>query len=401
MPNVTAVLVNYRRPDNLTRILTRLKAQRETPELMLVNNAGFRTFGVERFVGIPWNAGPMARVALSQWADTEWVMWLDDDLIPTDDDFVGDLLEVARHRPDGITGVFGVALAQPPHYYSRGAQVAGHVHICKGRCLMFRRDILRHVSLGAHRSPVDYRMHDDIWLSLSTGYLKRTHWAVPEFRQRLAELPDPHAICDRPDHYPERDALCGWFLEQDAMNKALAAALRIPGQTGPSELELLWGAARQAPRGKRIVELGTFKGRSAALLWAAGRTTGAELTTIDRYSYESPELGGSDPVRVANNLQAVGVDPLPHIVEGESDVVPQYVEDVGMLFVDSDHRPEALQRELAVWEPILADGAVVALHDYAWEDRFPGMTAFIDAYFADWERIGAVGHMVAFRRGAP
>ena len=204
MANVTAVLVTYKRPDNLTRILTRHKAQAERPELMLINNAGFRTYGVDRFVGIPWNAGPMARVVMSQWAETEWVLWLDDDLVPTDDDFVGDLLSVARHRPDSITGVFGVALGPPPHYYTHAAQVPGHVHICKGRCLMFRKDILRHVRLGAHRAPVDMRVHDDIWLSLSTGYLERTHWAAPAFHKRLAEMderPARHrASTSRIDH---------------------------------------------------------------------------------------------------------------------------------------------------------------------------------------------------------
>lgn len=269
---------------------------------------------------------------------------------------------------------------------------------------MFRRALLDRVCLGAHRAPVDWRMHDDIWLSLETGYLERTHWAAPELRARLGELPDPYAICDRSEHYPERDALCGWMIDRAYLSKALEGALAIPGQTGPCELELLWDAARHAPTGAHFVELGTFKGRSAALLWAASRTRGAPMVTIDRYNYRSTQLGGSSPEEVAAHLHRVGVDPLPDIVHSESDVVPAGVDRVGMLFVDTDHRPEALAAELAVWLPLLVDGAVVAFHDYDWEDRFPGMTGFIDAQFsADpaWQRVGKAGHMVAFQKAVP
>ena len=51
---------------------------------------------------------------------------------------------------------------------------------------------------------------------------------------------------------------------------------------------------------------------------------------------------------------------------------------VELLFVDSTHERDATLAELRAWEPRLAPGAVVALHDYGHPD-FPGVAEAVRA----------------------
>jgi len=58
---------------------------------------------------------------------------------------------------------------------------------------------------------------------------------------------------------------------------------------------------------------------------------------------------------------------------------------VELLFVDSTHERAATLAELRAWEPRLAPGAVVALHDYGHPD-FPGVAEAVRA-------VGQVGKL--------
>ena len=51
---------------------------------------------------------------------------------------------------------------------------------------------------------------------------------------------------------------------------------------------------------------------------------------------------------------------------------------VELLFVDSTHERDATLAELRAWEPCLAPGGVVALHDYGHPD-FPGVAEAVRA----------------------
>ena len=199
MANVTAILLNYRRPGNIPHIVEALRSQDEPVEILLINNSGFQTFGVKRTVHIPWNAGAWIRIPFSAHAETDYVMWLDDDIMPTYPAFVRSMRQVAEVRKDSVVGAFGRRLGPEPTYYSGARDADGWVEIVKGRCVMFHRSLLQRVTLSNAIRPYRYR-HEDVYLSLEAGRGRPLNWVEPSLRQHLRELDAPYAESKRPDH---------------------------------------------------------------------------------------------------------------------------------------------------------------------------------------------------------
>ena len=214
MSEVTAVLVSYRRPDNVSQIVDVLRQQTVVPELLLVNNWDMAAHRVERAAFVPWNGGPMVRFLFAIYAETEWVMTLDDDLRPADAEFVEDALKLAKKRPNAITCAFGRSLGRSAPYYQPRNEF-GHVPIALGRMMMFRRDLLENVGLPPMRLPWAFRS-DDIWISLETGKGQPVHWAEVALSRRLIDMPEGGsevALSLQEGHGEIRGEACRWWLE--------------------------------------------------------------------------------------------------------------------------------------------------------------------------------------------
>ena len=211
-PRVTAILLYYQRHDNMPRIVQALQEQSEAVDIwMIVNNSTWQSWGADRAVHIPWNAGVSIRVLMAVYAETPWVMFLDDDLVPDDTEFVKDALRLAVKRPDVILGAYGRYLSPtPPHYH---CDADGRVRIVKGRFMFFHRDLLDNVRLPCVPPELDVRFCEDIHLSLEVGRGEPVHWVDAGLRERLRELPDAGGLCHRPGHMAERERFCEWWLE--------------------------------------------------------------------------------------------------------------------------------------------------------------------------------------------
>lgn len=221
MQAVTAILLNYQRPTNIERIVERLEAQSECPEIIVINNGPFLPdVGRARTVDIPWNARCFVRHLFALYATTEWVAVLDDDLIPSDAGFLEAALRVAAARPEAITGAFGCYLGDAPPYYAFTQPASGAVEIIKGRFMLYRRALLGRVRLG--RMPMQFGQRgDDIFLSLEIGRGQAVHWADEGLRKRLAELPPGGVGLEHdPKHYAYREAFCHYYVERLMDTKA-------------------------------------------------------------------------------------------------------------------------------------------------------------------------------------
>lgn len=213
MSDVTAVLVTYRRPDNIQQIIDVLRQQTVEPELILVNNWDMAAYRVEKAAFVPWNAGPMMRVLFAVYAETEWVMTLDDDLRPADAEFVEGALKLAKKRPDVITCAYGRSLGQSEPYY-RPRNEFGQVPIALGRMMIYRRDLLDNVGLPPMR--YEWARNDDIWFSLEVGKGEPVHFAEVALSRRLIDMPEggPEvALSLQGGHGRGREEACRWWLE--------------------------------------------------------------------------------------------------------------------------------------------------------------------------------------------
>ena len=69
-----------------------------------------------------------------------------------------------------------------------------------------------------------------------------------------------------------------------------------------------------------------------------------------------------------------------------------------MLWIDGDHRYDAVRRDLECWAPHLAPGAVVALHDAAKPELGPARLVEEEVAAGRFERVGGVEQTVVLRR---
>jgi len=397
VPDVTAVLLNWKRPKNVRRIIRRLQEQTHQPEILLIDHSieGYPWDVPGRLIRIPWDTGPFVRVLFSPYARTSWIMHLGDDLMPRDSEFVADLRRIAELRHDGLVGAFGKRLAGPPRYYSTMPDVEGWVHTVK-RCYMFHRSKLERTTLryAAQYPP----LHDDLYLSLEIARGRMTNWVEPGLRKRLVELPAPHAISARPSHYAERDRVVAWHLGKFELDDLLNRAEDIPALCTRRELAHLWECAMAAPA-LPIVEMGVFQGSSAVVLADVAYRKQVPLILIDRFEYGTPQHGQSSAELVRANLIRAGARVRLRIVDGDSRIVPGGIDKVGFLHVDTDHRAEHWNAEMDVWLPHMAPGSVLAFHDYG--TNSPEMAPAIDGRIGTdpaWRLLGLVRWMICFQK---
>ena len=200
--------------------------------------------------------------------------------------------------------------------------------------------------------------------------------------------------------------------QKELVGNIIVEAIKLPGRCMYPELIFLHQLALVAPPGLPIVELGTFQGRTTAPLCAAAKQIGSEVVTIDNYAqdpaftdwpkgYEEDPECGKTPEEYAEltrrNLAKLGYR--PRIIIGDSATVPEGIEEVGLLFIDSEHTPEKFKEECDAWLPLMKKGSILVCHDYA-QPTWPKMTPAIDGRITrdKWEKLGLVIWLIGFRR---
>ena len=398
MADVTVLLTNWQRPDNVRRILARLQQQTVDVEVMLLDHAPEPYDGdvPGRVVRMDWDTGPFIYNLMGVYAQAPWVMIHNDDLLLGDGEMLADMMRVAEQRHDGIVAAYGKRLGGPPRYYSEMPDVEGWAHTVK-RCCMFHRTQLERMTLRCAGLPAP-PLHDDLYLSLELGRGRAVHWVEPGWRARIVELPAQHAISDRKTHYAERDRYIAWHLGKMELDDLIERALSIPALTTRRELAHLWHCAMAAPDGLPIVEAGIYQGASAVVLADVAYRKQVPLVLIDMFGYGTTMYGRTDPELVRANLLRAGAQVTPRIVASDSRVVPDGLGEVGFLHIDTDHRAAHWHQEMDVWLEHLGPGSVLALHDYGNVDE---LTAAIDERMGtdpQWRELGQARWMICYQK---
>lgn len=147
------------------------------------------------------------------------------------------------------------------------------------------------------------------------------------------------------------------------------------GQITPAEAWKLTELAGAVADGRTIVEIGSYRGRSAvALSLGLRRRPGIRIFAVDPHEefrgVRGGEFGPADQAALYRNLaragagERVAVVSLPSIQAAAAWPHP----DIGLLWLDGDHRYDAVSADFAAWRPHLAADARVAFHDSDTED---------------------------------
>lgn len=219
-PLVTVCLLNYKRPDNVALVLRSIESQTVAKQVFIWSNGvclppcATESPSVKLAVASNENLGCFPRWWLASVANTEYVCSMDDDLVFRDERVLADAIAASREKcPDGVVGFCGWR-----HVEERAYRKSRNVYnsskdqpadIIKGRFMLFRQALLKHVPLGMptwDASELFAFRCDDIYLSLC---IARGQWGkhlVPGIlRRRWRDLYQRGGLETDPEHYIYRD----------------------------------------------------------------------------------------------------------------------------------------------------------------------------------------------------
>lgn len=147
----------------------------------------------------------------------------------------------------------------------------------------------------------------------------------------------------------------------------------------PDELKCLIKYARKAKLG--IVEIGTYDGETASRL--------ATNSLVNIFSID-PVIPDYDSGRVGDEESILRyTKDLPNhvfIKDFSYKVVLTWDKDFDFIFIDGDHRYEAVKRDFEDWFPLLAEDGYLAFHDSGANrggpEKWPGPSRFTDELMA-------------------
>jgi predicted O-methyltransferase YrrM len=169
------------------------------------------------------------------------------------------------------------------------------------------------------------------------------------------------------DAYREQLVLAG---SDGRFTAALAAGSAIEGFTTPAELSLLYHVALHAPDEGRVVEIGSYLGRSTVVLARACADAGASpVVAVDPHT-AALGIDGRPPrdtkADFLDNVHRAGVAEqvqLEHATSVEA-AARWGGEPVKMQFVDGWHTREAVLEDVGSWAPWFTPRVCVVFDDF-------------------------------------
>jgi predicted O-methyltransferase YrrM len=180
----------------------------------------------------------------------------------------------------------------------------------------------------------------------------------------------------------------------------LSRMAAVEGWLADEEADLLIAglcrALAHAPDAKAVVELGCYRGRATVVLGSVVQTMRptARVYAIDPHDGVVGALDASvrrTPPTLPlfrRTIAEAGLVDVVVTVESRPHEV-QWAEPIAFLLVDGLHDYASVSRDFFAFEPHLAEGSLVAFHDYA--GYFPGVVAFVDELLAS-DRYRPAGH---------
>src|SRR4051812_2899706 len=154
--------------------------------------------------------------------------------------------------------------------------------------------------------------------------------------------------------------------------EAFAPAADVEGWLTEAQARRLWDAAQRVPAGGLVVEIGSFRARSAIVM-AQALATGARLVAIDPHAGgdRGPQeieaeaaRGEADNAAFNSNLRAAGVaERVEHVRAMSSDAHGAVSDPIDVLYVDGAHRFAPARDDIVRWGDRVRDGGTMLVHD--------------------------------------
>lgn len=146
----------------------------------------------------------------------------------------------------------------------------------------------------------------------------------------------------------------------------------VEGWMTDDQARRLWESARGVGTTGRIVEIGSFRGRSTIVI-AAAADEGVEVVAIDPHAggdrgpneYDpDTQLGDADHETFHANLARAGVDERVRHIRRPSDEAGSEIDGaVDMLYIDGAHRYRFAAADITRWGARVRPGGTMLIHD--------------------------------------
>ena len=162
-----------------------------------------------------------------------------------------------------------------------------------------------------------------------------------------------------------------------SFEEALASVAGVEGWLSDGQARRLWNCARAVPPGGRVVEIGSFRGRSAIVLARAVDSAGAggrpEVVAIDPHAgndrgpqeiHGSIDEGEADNRAFASNLARAGVTgAVRHVRLPSQEALGDVEGPIDLLYVDGAHRLGPATDDIRRWGARVRPGGRMLVHD--------------------------------------
>jgi predicted O-methyltransferase YrrM len=190
----------------------------------------------------------------------------------------------------------------------------------------------------------------------------------------------------------------------------LASVAHVEGWMSPDQARRLYDAAARTRSGQRIVEIGSFRGRSTIVL-ATAAPAGVQVVAIDPHAgndrgpqeIDGFEAAAADDHEVFNaNLADAGVaDRVTHLRAFSSDAFGDVPGSIDVLYVDGAHRYAPALADIRDWGAKVAPGGTLLIHD---SFSSLGVTLAILRHLVpseQWRYVGRSRSLTEYRRDLP
>ena len=154
---------------------------------------------------------------------------------------------------------------------------------------------------------------------------------------------------------------------------ALTAVEGVEGWLSDGQARRLYERAAAVPPGGRIVEIGSYRGRSAIVMANAVGGAGVELVAIDPHAgndrgpqeiHGSADEGEADNRAFQANLSRAGVvDAVRHVRLPSQEALGSVEGPIDVLYVDGAHRLGPATDDIARWGARVRPGGSMLVHD--------------------------------------
>jgi predicted O-methyltransferase YrrM len=195
----------------------------------------------------------------------------------------------------------------------------------------------------------------------------------------------------------------GWLLSCK-INRMISDILKtsdldkidsVEGHITRRQCAVLFYYAYTQPGPGRIVEIGSFKGKSTICMALALKLSGKE----DKVAAIDPHINTKDSETVPayeeessydaflSNVSRFELNEWVEPIKGTSEAVAKnWNQQIRLFFVDGSHRYEDVLMDLRLWEPLVNVGGIIILHDTKPGGQFPGVRRAMNEYLGNGKR---------------